>query len=88
MINLANRAETFVWECIESRIMSDYRGKYIYQSILDKFEKKLEKAKEILSSTCRIGKTIFTSMDFIGGKLYSAHPKNLNRVHKDKMVHR
>ena len=25
----------------------------------------------------------FTSMDVIGGKLYSNHPKNLNHVHKD-----
>ena len=40
-------------------------------------------AKKILSSSCRIGETIFTSIDVIGGKLYSNHPKNLNRVHKD-----
>ena len=26
---------------------------------------------------------MFTSMDIIGGKLYSNHPKNLNHVHKD-----
>ena len=63
--------------------MSDDRGKYIYKSILDKFEKKLEKAKEILPSTCRIGETILTSMAVIDGKLYSNHPKNLNRVYKD-----
>ena len=44
---------------------------------------KLEKAKEILPSTCRIGKTIFTPMAVIGGKLYRNHPKNLNHVHKD-----
>ena len=32
VINLENRAETFVWECIESRIMSDDKGeKYISQ---------------------------------------------------------
>ena len=82
VINLENRAETFVWKCIESRIMSDDQGK-IYKSILENFEKKLEKAKEILPSTCRIGETIFTSMAVIGGKLYSNHPINLNHVHKD-----
>ena len=54
-----------------------------YKSILDNFEKKLEKAKEILPSTCRIGGTIFTSMGVIGGKLYINHPKNMNHVHKD-----
>ena len=43
----------------------------------------MEKAKEILPSTCRIGETIFTSMAVIGGKLCSNHPKNLTRVHKD-----
>ena len=45
-------------------------------------KKKLENAKEILSSTCRIGETIFTSMAVIGGKFYSNHPKHLNHVHK------
>ena len=54
-----------------------------YKSILDNFEEKLEKEKEILLSKCRIGENIFTSMAVIGGKLYSNHPKNLNRVHKD-----
>ena len=43
----------------------------------------MEKAKEILPSTCRIGGTIFTFMVAIGGKLYSNYPKNLNHVHKD-----
>ena len=45
--------------------------------------KKLEKAKEVLPSTCRIGETIFTSMAFISGRIYSNHHKNLNHVHKD-----
>ena len=44
---------------------------------------KLEKAKEILPSKCRIGEIIFTSMAVIGGKLYRNHPKNLNHVNKD-----
>ena len=55
----------------------------IYKTILDNFENKLEKAKEILPSTCINGETIFTSMAVIGDKLYINHPKNLNHVHKD-----
>ena len=50
---------------------------------MDNIEKKLDKEKQILPSTCIIGETIFTSMDVIGGKLYNNHPKNLNHVHKD-----
>ena len=53
------------------------------KSILNNFEKKLEKSKEILPSICRMGEIIFTSMSVIVVKLYSNHPKNLNRVHKD-----
>ena len=63
-------------------IMSDDREK-IYQSILDNFENKLEKAKEIVRSIFRIRETIFTSMAVIGGRIYSNHPKNLNHVHTD-----
>ena len=43
---------------------------------------KLEKAKDILPSTCRIVETNFTSIAVIYGRLYSNHPKNLNYVHK------
>ena len=43
----------------------------------------LEKANEILPSTCRIGETIFISIDVIGGQLYRNHPRNLNYIHKD-----
>ena len=43
----------------------------------------MEKANEIIPSTCRIGKTIFTSMAVIGGQMYQNHPKKLNRIHKD-----
>ena len=46
-------------------------------------KEKLEKAKEILPSTCIIGGNLFTSMDVIGGKIFSNHPENLNHVHKD-----
>ena len=46
-------------------------------------KEKLEKAKEIIPSTCRIGETIFTSMAIIGGRLLSNHHKNINHVHKD-----
>ena len=41
------------------------------------------KENEILPSTCRIGKTIFTSMAVIGGELYRNHPRNINHIHKD-----
>ena len=54
-----------------------------YKSILDNFEKQLEKTKEILPSTCTIGGTVFTHKAVIGGKLYSNKPKNINHVHKD-----
>ena len=46
-------------------------------------KEKLDKEKEILPSTCRIGETIFTSMAVIGGILFINHHKNLNHVHKD-----
>ena len=83
MLDLANRAETFVLEIIESRIMSDdSKGKNLIQYWYT-LKLKLEKAKEILPSTCRIGETIFTSMAVIGGKLYRNHPKNLNHMHRD-----
>ena len=54
----------------------------LYKSILVKFERKIGDGKKKLPSKCRIGETIFTSMDVIGGKLYSNHRKNLNHVHK------
>ena len=31
----------------------------------------------------RIGDTCFTSLETIGGNLYTRHVKNLNHVHKD-----
>ena len=57
------------------------KGKHISQYW--KTLKKIEKAREILPSTCQIGGNIFTSMAVIGGKIYSNHPKTMNRVHKD-----
>ena len=47
-------------------------------------KRKLEKAKEILPSTLRIGENTFTSMAVIGGKFYSNQTKNLNHVHKKR----
>ena len=38
--------------------------------------------KEKTPLQCRIGETCFTSIDIIGGKIYSNHPKNMNHVHK------
>ena len=43
----------------------------------------MQKEKEILPSTCRIGKGNLTSMAVIGGRLFSNHHKNMNHVHKD-----
>ena len=40
-------------------------------------------AKETISLQYRIGKTIFSFLAVIGGKLYSNHPKKTNNVHKD-----
>ena len=75
MLDLANLSETFVLECNESKIMSDDPGGNIISQYLSNLKQKLEMAKEILPSTCRIGETIFTFMAVIGGKLYSNHPK-------------
>ena len=62
--------------------MSDDRENIYISQYWKTLERKMEKSKEILPSTCIIGETIFTYMDFIDGKLYSNHPKSLNRVHK------
>ena len=63
--------------------MSDDSRKIYISQYWSNLKEKLEMAKEILPSTCRIGETIFTSMAVIGGKLYSNHHKNMNHVHKD-----
>ena len=46
-------------------------------------KEKLEKAKEILSSSYRIGGDFFSSVAVIGGKLFRNHPKNMNHVYED-----
>ena len=67
MLNLEKIAETFVLESIESMIMSgDSKGKKSNQ-YWSHLKLKLVKANDILPLTCRIGKTIFTSMAVIGG---------------------
>ena len=43
----------------------------------------MQKEKEILPSTCRIGKGNLTSMAVIGGRLFSNHHKNMKNIHKD-----
>ena len=43
----------------------------------------LTEAKEKIPSWCRIGGNFFTSITFIGRKLYSNNPKNMNRDHKE-----
>ena len=46
-------------------------------------KEKVDKAKEILPSTCIIGETIFTSMAVIGGRLFSNEHKNMNHVNNN-----
>ena len=75
MLKLAKRAETFVLESIESMIMSGDSKEENSNKYWSHLKLKLVKANEILPSTCRIGKTIFTSMVVIGGRLYCNHPK-------------
>ena len=41
------------------------------------------KSKEMIPKECRIGDTCFTSLETIGGNLYTRHSNNLNHVHKD-----
>ena len=48
----------FFWECIETRITIDDIDKGIPSQYWNILKKKLEKAKEILPSTCIIGETI------------------------------
>ena len=45
--------------------------------------KVLDTMKEKIPKKYRTGDTCFTSMENIGGNLYTRHPKNLNHVHKD-----
>ena len=37
----------------------------------------------MIPKECRIGDTCFTSLETIGGNLYTRHVKNINHVHKD-----
>ena len=37
----------------------------------------------MIPKECRIGDTCFTSLEIVGGNLYTRHPKNLNHLHKD-----
>ena len=83
MLDFESQSETFVWECIETRITIDDIYKRIPSQYWETLKEKLGKAKEILPSIFRIGETVFTSMAVIGGRLFSNHPKNLNHVHKD-----
>ena len=59
------------------------QGKKYISQYWATLKEKLDMAKTILPSTCRIGETIFTSMYLICGKLYRNHPENINHIHKD-----
>ena len=74
VLDLAGHAETFVWECIETRVTK----KYWLTS-----EKTLTTGKYKIPLTCSIGETCFTSISVIRGKLFSDNHKILNYVHKD-----
>ena len=83
VLDLASQAETFFWRFIETRITIDDIDKGIPSQCRKILKETLEMEKYILPSTLIIGETNFTSMDFIGGKLFSNHPNNLNHIHKD-----
>ena len=74
MLDLAGQADTFFWECIEKRITN----KYWFT-----LKHKLTTVREKIPSKWRIGETCFTYIAFIGSKLFSNNPKNMNHVHKD-----
>ena len=43
----------------------------------------MDKAKDNISIQCIIGDTCFTSLESIGGNLYTRHANNLNHLHKE-----
>ena len=55
VLGLESQSETFIWECIESRIMSDdiEKGK---KSILDNFQKNLRGQKKYYHEDAELGK--------------------------------
>ena len=58
VLELANRAETFLLESIESRIVSDDSKAKKSTQYWSTLKLKVKKAKEVLPSTFRIGETI------------------------------
>ena len=64
-------------ESIDSMIISGDSKEKNSNQYWSQLKLKLVKANDILPLTCRIGKTIFTSMALIGGKLYRNHPKKI-----------
>ena len=55
---MANKAEAFLLNSIESRIMSDDSKEKFLTQYWSTLKLKLEKAKIILPSTCRIGENV------------------------------
>ena len=43
----------------------------------------MDTAKEKIPKQCRIGGTCFTSLESIGGNLFTRHPKDSNNVHRE-----
>ena len=74
MLDLSGQAKTCFWECIEKRTTNKY-----WFSLKENLQQQNKK----IQSKYRIGKTCFTSIAVIGGKLFSNKPKNMNYVHND-----
>ena len=50
------------------------------QKCWQKLGSMMDKEKQKIPKQCRIGDTCFTSLETIGGNLFTRHPKNLNHV--------
>ena len=56
VLNLVNQAETFVWECIESRTMSDDSGNIYIIQYWSNLKEKLDMAKKYYHQHAELGK--------------------------------
>ena len=74
ILALAKSVETFIMVSISDMPTIKY-----WQNL----ESIMDKSKEMIPKECRIGDTCFTSLETIGGNLFTRHPKNLNHLHKD-----
>ena len=56
VLNLENRVETFIWECIESRGMSDDSGKIYISQYWSNLKENLEMEKKYYHQHAELGK--------------------------------